>query len=515
MTGERRGSYRSVVQPQEVRDGNHSGIRKWVPALVVIVVLTIRRWMQMGPLPTGLDGGEWLAIGRDLLGGPGRITPGAYPPLVPGGIAALASLTGPVESVRFFAGLSLPLLLLAAAWAALPALGPWLTAAACLVIGSASAVTEPIAFGGYPQTVAFAAILAGSVALSRSAVTNDRTATVAAAVFFAIAALSHHLYFPLGLAAGAISVCLMLLLAQGKHGRKVAVRSLLLAMPAILLALPTVRGFIAAGYAPPLDAAPFSLSEAWQYATREATLLWTFVALSAIPALWLARDPRSPLWLAACGLYAASIAIFLVVAEPRLVTVVLTGSVFALALALRQVARTDAMPDKAIRAVCLSAIAIVALRGDGEATAFFRFYRVLDASTITAASVLERSSEVTGAAVRADRRGWPSGWWYEGLTTRRVLVGSDPRWLGFPEERTVAEDVGRLFDGSLSPVQLREAAERLGVSHLVLGKWEWIGWERWLAEEDPAVRVWYDDDRTLILALREHGPIRVVGYHDR
>ena len=149
-----------------------------------------------------------------------------------------------------------------------------------------------------------------------------------------------------------------------------------------------------------------------------------------------------------------------------------------------------------------AALALVAARGDGEAFAFFRFYAVLDESTIAAANALDGMEPDGVVAVREDRRGWPVGWWFEGLTDRRIAVGSDPRWLGFPAERDAAATVRGVFDGALSPEELRRRADDAGISQMVARKREWIGWQRWLAAPHPAVEVLYDDGVTIVLGIR-------------
>ncbi|MBA3416693.1 MAG: hypothetical protein H0U10_15850 [Chloroflexia bacterium] len=154
--------------------------------------------------------------------------------------------------------------------------------------------------------------------------------------------------------------------------------------------------------------------------------------------------------------------------------------------------------------------ALLVLPGDLATRDYLDFYRVLDPSLLAAAARVEAAGEPV--AVRADRRGWPLGWWLEGLTEVPVAVGSDGRWLGIPRERTRAVAVAALFDGTLEPTEVRARAERLGVGLLLVRKWEWIGWERWLAAPAPAVEVIFDDDVTLLLrVLPPEGSAQIAG----
>ena len=132
-------------------------------AVVGIALLAIRRWMLIGPYPPGLDGAQWLALGRGLAGQTiGRSTEGAYAPLTPVLAAITESISGPLPAVRLLAAASGLAVSLAVWFVARGALGPvWGLAVTAIVI-PASALAEPTLFGGYPQQFALAA---GIVAL--------------------------------------------------------------------------------------------------------------------------------------------------------------------------------------------------------------------------------------------------------------------------------------------------------------------------------------------------------------
>lgn len=488
-----------------------------LPALLVVVALTLRRAWLIGPLPPGLDGGQWLAYGRGLLGGEGRSTPGAYAPLGPALVAALAEAVGPVDAVRLMALGSYAMLLLVLAGLVVPAVGPAAAAAAVAGVGLAGTVNEPLAFGGYPQQVAIAGLLAAAVGLSRFGTgSGGARAAWLAATGAAIAALAHHLYALVALVALS-GVALLALATPAGRGRVRPTLALLAALLLLVggLAAPTWIAFAGAGYEPPLDAVTLSVPDAWRYGTREAPAVWLAAALLAAVALLLpAIRNAPPLGPAAGALLLVGVAGFVVTAEPRLLPLVLIGAVLALAVAGRGLARWFGRSALAPLPVALLALALV-VPGDRVTREYLAFYRVLDPSLLAAAAAIERASADCGlegsawgigcppaVAVRADRRGWPIGWWIEGLTETPVLVGSDRRWLGFPRERERAAVVAALFDGGLSPDDLRRQAAAAGVRLLLVRKWEWIGWERWLDAPEPAVAVAFDDGESLLLRLR-------------
>ena len=88
----------------------------------------------------------------------------------------------------------------------------------------------------------------------------------------------------------------------------------------------------------------------------------------------------------------------------------------------------------------------------------------------------------------------------DALLDRPVIVGSDPRWLAFPAEREHARLAEALFDGRLDSGTFRQRAAGSGIRYLVVAKWDWIGWERWLTTPGFPVAKLYDDDRYLYCA---------------
>ena len=101
-----------------------------------------------------------------------------------------------------------------------------------------------------------------------------------------------------------------------------------------------------------------------------------------------------------------------------------------------------------------------------------------------------------------DRRGWPAGWWFEGLTAADIAVGSRTKWLAFPEERERALMADRFFAAGITSAEVRALAEETGTGWLVFRARDWIGWERWMDEQSPAVAVAYDDGEFMIIDVR-------------
>jgi len=420
---------------------------------------------------------------------------------------AVQAIVGPMTGLRALAVASLLAVVVAVYVVARDELGPWFALAAATTLGLAGAIAEPMAFGGYPQLVAFACALLGTWMLARYLRAGRRRHLAAATAGLVGAALMHHVTFPIGLAvAGAVWI----LWASTRPRRRELIRRSLAAAGAATVAtvgfLPTALAFHAADYDPPLRASGFGLQVALRYGLREAPWLWAGVLIVGTVFLALtARCRRSSTWQLATALTAVGATAFLATAEVRLLPLTLTGTTLGLAYGLRRLqarasgSRWWLLPSATVIAVPLFLVPAA----DRQAGKYFGFYQVIDESLLSAAAAVDAQARGGLVVVRHDRRGWPIGWWFEGLTEAPIAVGSDPRWLGFPDERRRAELAGRFFNQRLTGPELTALAEQTGVALLVFRKWEWIGWQRWLEEPEPAVTTVYDDDRFLVFAVGE------------
>ena len=484
----------------------------WLP-IAIIGAIGARRWRQLGSPVSGLDGGQWLALGRGLLGGQGRSTEGAYPPLVPLLVTALRALVGPMAAARVVGIGSLALVMIAVYLAARGGSNPWFATMAAATVGMASVVAEPVAYGGYPQNYALAALVAGAYTLGRFFTAGGRWRLVGAAAAMAAAALAHHMYFPVT-AVVAVGVWLIWLTTRPVAGmaRRRTLAAVLAGGVATVCYLPTAIAFRMAGYDPPVNANHQGFWAALRYGVREAPTIWTVVLLAGIAGLLLTWRERHATWSVAASMIGATALLFPVTSEVRLLPPLILGGTLGLALGLHAVwvwlrrhgARGRRLAWSAVVAATLGP-ALLWPRADAQANDFVRYYQVVDPSLLAAARFVDRYPETGIVAVRESPRGWPVGWWFEGLTDARVAVGSNQKWLGFPSEREQARVAAALYGGRRTSAAEEKVARDEGVELLVFRKWEWIGWKRWQAESSPATAVLYDDDEWMVIRVGPAG----------
>ncbi|MCC7022172.1 MAG: hypothetical protein IT338_05060, partial [Thermomicrobiales bacterium] len=388
---------------------------RWCDLLAIagVVALVVRRWALVGAYPTGLDGGQWLALGRGLHGF-GRATDGAYAPLVPLLTTLADALLGPLPAVRLIATASALALALAVWLVARAALGPCRGLLAAALVLPASALAEPVMYGGYPQQFALAAGLV-AIWLTCTYLTSGRRGLLVVITAAAlITAAAHHVYFPLTIA-GIATVALLWATMVKREARWQRMGWVSLAIaPSLLLFAAIAAAFARAGYAAPLAASARDIGGAWRYATREAPLVWLALLLAAALALaatWRRRGtaPR----LLATALVVPAGALALLTGQARLLPPVLIGTAIAVALGMSELSRRYPLATLPA-ALSLGALAIaLALPADRATADIAAFYQVVDPSLVHAAHAIAASDQPGGVAVRQDRRGWPIGWWFE------------------------------------------------------------------------------------------------------
>jgi hypothetical protein len=494
-------SHQLAVWPAVIADEKALGRVSALIAALAISALMVRRWLLIGHFPPGLDGAQWLALGRGFHGVV-RSTEGAYAPLFPLLATAAEALLGPLPALRFLAIASGLAVALATWLVARDALGPlWGMLAAGISI-PASALAEPLMYGGYPQQFALAAGIVAIWGTCRYLIGGDRRLLFAIELSAFLAAAAHHIYFPVMLLS-IVTAILLWLSTKAASAQWRLVRPMALALaPACGLFAVILFQFASHGYQPPLQASERTVWDAWLYATREAPLVWLVLLIAAIISLALLWRSRGTIaWLSAASLILPAACLFLVSGQPRLLPPVLLGTAVAIGLGAKTFLSSPNSGRQLAR-LAVAAIAIFLLISADRATAgYAEFYRVIDRPLIDAAATIERDGGNGAIAVREDRRGWPIGWWFEALLTQPVIVGSDPQWLGFPGEQEHAHQAAALFDGGLDPATFATRAAAGNVGYLVISKWDWIGWERWLRQPGFPVAVLYDDDRYLVLRV--------------
>lgn len=491
--------------------GGSALLYRWTGVLAPVALLALlaaHRWTQMGDYPTGIDPGNWFAFGKQLFGDGGKSTASAYPPLIPLLMHLGRAVADPMVVAKVAAVGSLLAVVLAVYVVARTAMIPWFALAAAAFVALSSVINEAVAFGGYAQNVAFAFLLVAAWLEAKYLETGRLRFGAGAAAALAATAATHHVYFLL--ACVVLAAVWLAWITERPQLRIVAVRSLYslgFVGFAALWFLPTLLALREFGYMPPVNANAVNIEAALRQAF--AGLSWPAAAVSVGGLAYLViaiRRRQEAAWKVAAGLCAVSLVALAATGEPRLIPLFIGGTTLAAGLALQRI--WELTRDRSWGGVAL-AVPVVALAvawpfADARAAEQYRFYAVADEPLQVAAAWIQEHHGDGLVVTRHDRFGWPVGWWFEGLTDADIAVGSNVKWLGFPDERERALLAERFFEQGMSGHAVTELAAETGVDLLVFRKWEWIGWERWLSEPSPAVSVAFDDGEFMILDVRDH-----------
>lgn len=462
------------------------------------------------PNPTGLDGGNWLAFGHALFGEDAKSTLAAYPPLVPFSLVVLSQISSPLASVTVLAAMTSAAVFVAVA-AALRGVGLNLyysLCAAAMVVLSGP-INEAKAFGGYPQNLSVAL---GIVALSlgvRFVHSGSPRAQLGAATALAASAACHHMYFVVALS----SFLVLALTISLRRERGSIVKPLvgLAAVGSVGIAafFPTYEAMRDLGYSAPINPVNWSFQDALAYGLRPATFVW--LGLICVGLFWLISHARNyhrdPMWTFTFSLLLPVSVAFLATGEPRLLPFMIIGGVGAFTRALDEIGQWSFECEIASRLAPPILIVLLVPSALRFNESLANYYTALDPPAIETIHWLSNSSDDGAAAVASIRQGWPIGWWFAGLSSRRIVVQSDERWIAFPKEVAESRLVDRLLYNTDDSHEACTLASTAGIRFLVFRQAEWEETSYWTDGPDPqfAEAVFYNSEYSVLRFRQDCG----------
>ena len=466
------------------------------PDAVVLVALSavaVFRTVVIGihGEPSGLDFGNWLMLGHQALGHPlpdaAHVT---YPPVVPVLAVAFVNLFGVVWGTALLAGLS----------SVAPALGVYLAARlfqvgwpavpGVVLLAATSSSGEAAAWGGVPQLLGLG-LTALALGLAQQLLAGERRWTTAAALGATLLALGGTSHLILAQAAAALAglIVIAALVRRDRFGRgswsgrngwiavgTIAAAPLALLIPLYAKLLGTVgQSFVSQGSGSTRSPAN-EFVQALSVIYRDVPWLWkpALVLTAATPILLIRTLPRSPMVAITAALIASLSAGAFLSGQDRLVYLAPVAVAFALPQWLVLARRPRSV--RWITIVVIIAVGWMSFRGLEFFPAQRAFYGANQPSgTVAGLDWLRTHTPPDALVAVAPINGAAFGWWVQGYSQRSALVGSEDRWLNFPDERARAHEVITLLSDPdpLAPAVLTQARS-LGVSYLVL-PWAWGG----------------------------------------
>jgi len=474
------------------------------PGLVVAVLLlgiALDRALVIGRggEPSGLDFGNWLQLGHQILGHPLRgAAKVSYPPIVPVFAVAVTHVFGLVwgealaagfAGIAPSAGVYFAARLCGARWPAVPAV---------VLLAATSSTGEAVAWGGVPQLVGFGfAAAAIGVAARLMVERSPKFAGSLGGLLLLLGATSHLVFAQTALVL-TVLVALRVATTRGVLGRgnwwgtrgwlatvAMALGPLVVLVPLYVVLLRTVGQSFASEGSSRGWAGLVALSRNLWIVYRDCPWFWkpALLLATAVPVRLLRRrHRRESLWLVAAALVASLLLQAMWSDESRLAYLAPVAVAFALALWLASSRDATTLNDVhrrpriAVSVVLVGAVAYASWTG----LAFFPKQRAYYGSlvpkgTLAGLDWLRHNTPADALVAVPPERTVPFGWWVQGYGRRAALVGSDDQWLNFPQERQRAEQAVALFTAD-DPVgdDVMRKADELHVSYLVI-PWLWGG----------------------------------------
>ena len=442
-----------------------------------------------GLVPSGSDGGNWLALANEVRGLDVMSADVGYPPLFPALLALLLQLdASPIVALLMMALVAKTALVVAVYMSARTLNRTYAVMAATLV-ATAGAQMEAYAWGGYPQLLAMAFGLMAVFLILRYIDTQERSHLLSGLVLVA-ATLATHILIG-GLLALVIGIAVLHWLYMVDPPGRVWRRGIKLG--AAVTGTTAVGGlvlfFLSRGPGTETTLNPHALSrwEALSHVFRDAPVPWAAIGVVAVVVLFFRSWPAHVAATLAVGSAWAvtSAAFFLITGEQRGLLVFQVGLILLAIVGFVAAREYVVGPEKRgysagkprtvrhrlLLVAGISMFFAIVVAGLGTYATAVDWYRVVDRAEIAALDHLNQDARFADVVIAAKgHNGNPAGWWVEGYAELPTWTGVDLEFLAFPEEREQAEVANSIFGGELSDAETIALLRQIGADYLVVDR---------------------------------------------
>ena len=447
---------------------------------LILLAVGVSHLVVPGSVPSGADGGNWLAIAQERLGTDVMSSDVTYPIAFPAVVAGLLQWFSPISAI-VIAGIFAKLALVAAVYWCVRPIGALWGAIAAVITAFAGAQLEAFAWGGYAQLLGTAAGVLALLCLGRYMTSGQTRPLLSALAWASLVYATHALITGLLVLALPLSAAYMLFMrgfARPLIGRAM-VGVAVLAAPGAAVALWSVVGGGGSEIQPVLNPLELDWIAAVQNTVREAPWPWALLTATAlVAAFWRGSDDAEVVVnFTGFGWTMAGVGFFVVSGEPRSLLPTQIGIVMLAIVGVRRLLRSlksrshGTISSKLLIVVGVSLLSALVMGGVGAYVNATGWYRVVDVAELRGLDTL-RARARPGDLVLASmgHHGNPIGWWVEGYAGVHTYSSVDPRFLAFPDERQHAMIAIDFFSGRLTVEESRELVEASGADFLLVDR---------------------------------------------
>jgi len=460
------------------RSGAGAGWTIAFDLLLLIGALVILHIAVSGPIPSGGDGGNWLALAREGLGEQVMSAQVVYEPVFITMLGSLLRVFGPVDALLVSAFIAEAFLLTSVYFVVRRAgRGPALVSS--VLVGVAGYRLEAYAWGAYPQILALGFGLLTVWAVVRF-VNSGRWPWLVLVGLGVVTVLStHKLVGGLLLMATPAAALHSLWIERFRRDMwKWAGLAVLVAGVVGAFFVSSWLGASAEGVEPTLNPLGLSRSEQLLFAFEEASVPWLVLIVIALIGFGMRSWSReaAPVVSTSFGWVLASLVGFLALGEPRVLIQAQAALIPVTVLVIWRWWRSRSpLSGWKRQATVLLGFLAIAVLGSVVLTGLHRYdlaadwYRVVGERELEALEGLRDAAEPGDMAVASrGPNGNPIGWWVQGYAGIPTYTNIDTAFLAFPDERAQAEVAAGLF--AAPPEEAAALLDEIGARFLILDR---------------------------------------------
>jgi hypothetical protein len=456
--------------------------------LIALVIGTIALHRTVaGEVPSGPDGGNWLAMAQDrFLGLEVMSADVTYPPLLPLLLAGLLLVAEPLGALVTMA-LSAKCLIVIAIYLCARPMGRMYAVLGAALLATAGAQLEAYAWGAYPQLLGTALGFPAVYFALRYLDTTRRRYFLTAVALALLTYAGHTLVGGLLVLATPIAVGHHLWLTKSQ--REDWVRGLwtvvAVATPGGLLAVYNLVINPYPGVQPVLNPLSLDRIDSLLRTVSEAPVPWLVIAGLGVGALFFRKWSNRQSVTLSLGLAWALVGVifFVLIAEPRALLLTQVGLILLALLCFQRLLETANSVGRTKRewltrssrnALIVLGVATFSAIVVGGVHSFVNstdWYRVVDHAELRALDDLKDAADAGDLVIASQGpHGNQIGWWVQGYAGIPAYTGVDLRFLTFPEEREQARVANSFFANDSDETESRETLEAVGADFILVDR---------------------------------------------
>ena len=435
------------------------------------------------PIPTGADPGNWLYISHQMGKMNDWFVP-PYPPLTPLFLKIFEFIWGTLLGLKIFGLFSLVFLGFSTYFLIKPLKMPLLIIPASISIIFIEYNMEIFSWGGYPQLLASGFAILSMISFNYFIINPTRMKAISTALLISLVINSSILVSVFLIISLMISLIIQFFTLKIELLAIIKKYSLYFLFSLLILSLSAMQSMILTFQQSelPLGVQGFqNIFGVLNYVFSSNKIFWILLCAISIITMLVSSDRYvTQLKIIFTSILLSSLILMTVLNEPRFGSFLQFGIILIPLILIRQIKNINYFRNKNLNKIIspilmliITVIFVINIKnGIDHYNEASIYYKVVDESTIKDLEWIKDNININAiiACQSYNIHGddVPLGWWVEGYSERRTLVGSDPKWMSFSVEKNNALLVKVLFDNSVKVEDKISTMKTHNISYLII-----------------------------------------------